>query len=80
MCLWFWDGYQKYAYCILAISLFGVIENLYETVTNINSIRKLAKFHCDVSVKRITSDGSSRVSKIQSDDLVPGDIIIVPEN
>jgi hypothetical protein len=44
MCLWFWDGYVNYAICILVISLAGVIENLYETVHNINSIRKLAHF------------------------------------
>lgn len=45
-CLWFWDGYVKYAICILIISIFGVVENLYETVTNIASIRKMARYEC----------------------------------
>jgi len=52
VCLWMWDGYQKYAYCILAISISGVLENLYETVSNINSVRKLAHYVCDVQVLR----------------------------
>lgn len=46
MILWFWDGYEKYAIAILVISLMGVSENLYETVSNINSIRKLALYEC----------------------------------
>lgn len=25
MILWFNDGYEKYAFCILAVSLFGVL-------------------------------------------------------
>ena len=53
MILWFNDGYVKYAVCILVISVAGVSENLYETVTNINSIRKLAKYECQIQVKRI---------------------------
>jgi hypothetical protein len=52
MTLWFWDGYEKYACCILVISVAGVAENLYETVTNINNIRKMAHYECEVEVKR----------------------------
>ena len=81
MCLWFWDGYEKYAYCILAISLAGVLENLYETVHNINQIRRLAKFYCAVEVKRQRDPaGQPEIYEVSSSDLVPGDIIVVPEN
>lgn len=52
--LWFWDGYTKYACCILFISVSSVIENLYETITNINTIRKMASYECDVEVKRLS--------------------------
>ena len=54
MVLWFWDGYEKYAFCILVISISSIIENLYETVTNINSVRKMAAFECAILVKRIS--------------------------
>lgn len=59
VCLWFWDGYEKYAYCILAISIMGVTENLYETLTNIKNIRKIAIFECAVTVKRRDRQGQA---------------------
>ena len=75
MALWFWDGYEKYAYCILIISVSSIIENLYETVKNINSIRKMAAFECPIQVKR-----SSGLHLVSSSDLVPGDVVVVPDN
>ena len=77
-----WDGYEKYAYCILVISIAGVLENLHETVSNINSVRKLAHYVCDIQILRrkwITSSEPCIVSTT-SDDIVPGDVIIVPDN
>jgi len=50
MILWFSDNYVKYALCILVISMVGVLENLYETVTNISQIREMAKYECKVKV------------------------------
>ena len=82
MALWFWDGYEKYAVCILFVSAGGVAENLYETTRNINSIRKLAKYECQITVRR--SDevdcGAARCYTVSSDELVPGDVVKVPDN
>lgn len=76
-----WDGYEKYAYCILFISVAGVTENLYETISNINSIRKLAHYSCQVRVNRRESlDSRPELKSVSSDDLVPGDVIVVPDN
>ena len=80
MCLWFWDGYQNYAICILVISVAGVTENLYETVTNMNSIRKLAKYECKISVKRQGPDLGFSLVKMSSEEIVPGDVVAVPNN
>ena len=77
--LWFWDGYQKYAMCILVISIASVIENLYETISNINTIRAMASYECEVEVKR-TSITQINSKKISSGQLVPGDVIVVPDN
>ena len=52
MILWYWDGYGKYATCILVISIWGIVDSLYETVTANASIRKLAHFECSVEVLR----------------------------
>ena len=79
MILWFVDDYTKYACCILVISLAGIVENLYETVSNINSIRRMAKYECDLQVKRRVN-GKTQLTPTSSHNLVPGDILIVPEN
>jgi cation-transporting P-type ATPase 13A2 len=73
--LWFWDGYQKYACCILVISIASVVENLYETVHNINNVRKMASYECDIEVKR-----DNIIKTIKSGSLVPGDVVVVPDN
>ena len=79
VCLWFWDEYEKYACCILAISIAGVAESLYATVTNINKIRKMAEYKCQLEVKR-TYEGNARLAEMSSEVLVPGDIVIIPDN
>ena len=65
MLLWFSDNYVKYAMCILVISVCGVVENLYETITNINTIRRMAKYECKVKVKRIVN-GESQIFETSS--------------
>ena len=82
MILWFSDGYEKYAICILVVSLLGVFESLYETVHNMNNIRKMAKYECPVQVRRwSTNRGDTKELKtISSEDIVPGDVIVVPNN
>ena len=75
MVLWLWDGYQKYAACIFVISLWGVTQSLYETMSNIKNVRKMAEYECKVFVKR---DG--RDKEISSNELVPGDVIAIPDH
>lgn len=82
MILWFNDGYEKYAFCILAVSLFGVLESLYETVSNYKSIQKMARYECEVQVKRWKRQqgDAAEVLTVSSEDIVPGDVIVVPNN
>lgn len=78
MILWYIDAYE-YAYTIFFLSLGAILESLYGTVTNINKIRKMAKYQCEILVKR-RSDDKLKWSEISSQDLVPGDVVVVPEN
>ena len=48
--LWMWDGYHYYATCILVISTGSVLISLYETTSNRNSIRAMARYQCDVNL------------------------------
>lgn len=65
MILWYWDGYLTYAYCILAISLLGVIESLHETIVNINRIRRMARYECSIKVMR-SKNGNKSYQEISS--------------
>ena len=78
--LWFWEGYYKYAVCVIVISLLGISQALYTTTTNLESIRHMARFECPITVKRISKTTEKpEFLEIQSGDLVPGDVVVVPD-
>ena len=74
--LWMWDLYYYYASCILVISTGSVLLSLCETLANHNEIRRMARYQCRVRLMA-ANGGSSR--EIDSTELVPGDIVVVPE-
>jgi cation-transporting ATPase 13A3/4/5 len=78
MALWYWDGYRAYATCILVISVTSAVTSLVETLSNLRNIRKMASYTCSVKVMR--SGNENEVKEISSSDLVPGDVIEIPEN
>lgn len=78
MCLWYWDGYASYATCILVISVISAVTSLVETLTNLKNVRTMAYYSCPVNVMR-GGDENNLVLK-ESVELVPGDVIEIPEN
>lgn len=77
MILWYNDGYESYASCILVISVTSALASLIETLRNLKSIKKMAHYSCPVSVMR--SGNENELQIIESVDLVPGDVIEIPE-
>ena len=77
MALWYWDGYRYYATCILIISVTSAATSLHETLTNLKNIRKMAYYSCKVNVMR--SGDENKLQEIDSINLVPGDVIEIPE-
>lgn len=73
--LWTWDNYYYYASSILIISVGTVVLSLYETIKNHNEISRMARYRCPV---KLMEENSSRRC-VDSTDLVPGDVIEVPE-
>lgn len=63
---------------ILAITLYSVLETLYETRKNLNKLRTIAYYECQVTVFR--NGALDAPLTMSSAKLVPGDIFIVPEN
>jgi cation-transporting P-type ATPase 13A2 len=78
MALWYWDGYRYYASCILIISVTSAVTSLVETLSNLRNIKKMANYTCQVKVMR-TGD-ENQLQDIDSSELVPGDVIEIPEN
>ena len=74
MILWFSDGYREYATCILVISVISAVTSLVETRRNLKNIQKMAYYSCPLNVKR------DHLFEVDSGEVVPGDIVEVPEN
>jgi len=67
-----------YATCILVFSVISIVVSLIETKKSLHKIQTMAYFSCPVNVLRGQSE--NEMLQIESKDLVPGDIIEIPEN
>lgn len=75
--VWLFDTYYVFAGCIAVISAMSAITTLIETRRNLVQLREMAIYKCDVT--RLVDNG--RNSKVVSSvDLVPGDVIEIPNN
>ena len=78
--LWYWDGYFSYAACIFVVSTASVAAELYDNRKNSNQIRKMALYSCPIELKTSAAVGlGSVLEEVNSTELVPGDIVKVPE-
>uniref|UniRef100_A0A8C5AQ81 Cation-transporting ATPase n=1 Tax=Gadus morhua TaxID=8049 RepID=A0A8C5AQ81_GADMO len=71
--LWMADNYYYYAACILVISLLSISISLYETRKQSVTLRKMAQLITTVKVRRSTGDVF-----LSSEELVPGDCLLIP--
>ncbi|XP_045138858.1 polyamine-transporting ATPase 13A3-like isoform X7 [Portunus trituberculatus] len=78
--LWSFDNYYLYASCIFFISLLSVAISLYETRKQSQSLHDMVEASnvSSVSVLRITSEKTSEEVTVDSKELVPGDVVVVP--
>jgi len=72
--LWFSDGYTYYAYSILLITIVSLVSSLYQTNKNIKDLNEMAFFKTKVKALR-----QGVWELIESVELVPGDVIEIPE-
>ncbi|GAA5846586.1 hypothetical protein JCM3766R1_007121 [Sporobolomyces carnicolor] len=72
--LWSIDDYYYYAFAIAIISVVSIVSTLIETRANVERMREMSRFSCEVKVFRegewITDDSTT---------LVPGDVIDLSE-
>uniref|UniRef100_A0A8C4NMN0 ATPase cation transporting 13A2 n=2 Tax=Dicentrarchus labrax TaxID=13489 RepID=A0A8C4NMN0_DICLA len=74
--LWMIDHYFVYAICIFIISVLSICISLYEIRKQSITIRNMARFVTNVTVRR----NSGAEQCVSSVDLVPGDCIIIPQD
>ena len=73
--IFFIIDYSLYSKILIFSTIVILLYTLYEIQSHIHYVNNLVSYSCEVSVKR-------KMSKINmnSDNLVPGDILILPEN
>ena len=79
--LWIYDYYLVYASCIFIVSLIGVVVSIIENVQNNRKIRQMARYTCDVELRKSSIKGEKPQFKtVDSAELLPGDIIVIPQD
>lgn len=62
---------------MIGVSLWGEFSNIYE---NLYRLKEMAYYQCKVQVRRRDTNGNlMQPYEIESGELVPGDVIVVPE-
>ncbi|XP_030624742.1 cation-transporting ATPase 13A2-like [Chanos chanos] len=72
--LWMSDHYYYYAACIFFISVISIAVSLYEIRKQSTTLRKMAQLMVNVTVRRDTGEEEC----VSSEELVPGDCIVIP--
>ncbi|XP_037333855.2 cation-transporting ATPase 13A2 isoform X2 [Pungitius pungitius] len=73
--LWLIDEYYFYAICIFIISILSICISLYEIRKQSITLRKMAQFVTIVTIRR----NSGVEECVSSEELVPGDCVILPQ-
>ncbi|KAK0400708.1 hypothetical protein QR680_015410 [Steinernema hermaphroditum] len=74
--IWFSDNYQYYAAVIVAMSVLSIILEVHQTRKQQKKLRSMVH---SVDVVEVLRNGG-QVQKISSDQLVPGDVLLIPPN
>ncbi|KAF4078076.1 hypothetical protein AMELA_G00195310 [Ameiurus melas] len=72
--LWMSDNYYFYAVCIFLISFISICVSLYEIRKQSSTLRRMAQFIVNVTVRRATGEEEC----VSSVELVPGDCVVIP--
>ena len=73
--LWFLTDFKIYATIISLLVLYNLIDSTIETRNNLINLRKMSKYSIEIKLLK-----DRKIEKIDSADLVPGDIFVLPKN
>ncbi|XP_046432017.1 polyamine-transporting ATPase 13A3 isoform X1 [Neodiprion fabricii] len=77
-CLWIADEYLYYAMAILTMSSFGIIIAVIQTRRNQHNLRSTV--HASDVATVIRDPSSGKTATVQTEHLVPGDVLVIPSH
>ena len=77
--IWALNGYYRSCIILGSLAVMAIVTELYDTIKNLERLKTMAYYECPIVVKRIDADGNTINSTINSSEIVPGDILYVPE-
>jgi len=86
--IWFMNEYYRSgiivckfskANLLVIMTIAAMVSELYDQLQSLQRLKEMAHHETDIFVKRIDQNGASIITPVNSDKIVPGDIIIVPD-
>ena len=77
--LWMCTEYYQYASLILVLTIFDLFEQTFTTLSNLKSIRKMARYSIKIKIYKKIRNNEIKIIEEESANLVPGDIFELPE-
>jgi cation-transporting ATPase 13A3/4/5 len=78
--VWAISVYYKYATLIIVMMVYSLYQEFTDIRQSIEELKKLALYQCKIMVRRKNKQGETITQEIESSDLVPGDVIEIPED
>jgi len=79
--LWYCTNYYYYASVIVVLAIISLILSVYGTYKNLKKIQEISRYSCPVKVYRKNENNEfMEAVEINSTELVPGDMIEIPED
>ena len=79
--IWYIGGYIYYATVIIVLAIISLILSVHETYKNRKKIKEISRYSCPVKLYRKNEkDELMEGVEINSTELVPGDVIEIPED
>ena len=80
MILWYCTEYEAYASLILVLTVIDLFEHTITNLSNLKSIRRIARYNIPIKIHRKTRDNEIEIIEDESCNLVPGDVFELPDN
>ena len=79
--LWYFTNYYYYASVIVILAILSLVLSVYGTYKNLKKIQEISRYSCPVKVYRRNENNEFMGPvEISSTELVPGDMIEIPED